>query len=180
MTGAGRWPETRRAGEHLRTIAWNLRRQAAALATYADTLDDVTAAGLLGALNDAGADLPDFGGRIARAMHTAPRTTGMRECCNGLWAHDATCTNARAVRVAPPVPPPPESCTRPKAAPRMIEWRGESKTIGAWAKTLGMPDSLLRYRLANGWDVERAFTTPVDAAHSARVKASRARVAVGI
>jgi len=47
---------------------------------------------------------------------------------------------------------------------RLIEYRGETKTLYAWAKQLGFSHTALARRLNVGWDLERAFTTPMDTA----------------
>jgi len=44
---------------------------------------------------------------------------------------------------------------------RIIEWRGRSQALAAWAEELGIKSSTLGKRLREGWAVERAFTTSV-------------------
>lgn len=45
---------------------------------------------------------------------------------------------------------------------RIIEFRGEKKTVAEWAKVFGINDETLRSRLKKGLDVETALTTPVN------------------
>jgi hypothetical protein len=40
---------------------------------------------------------------------------------------------------------------------RMIEYGGQTMHINAWAKAFGIKNSALRYRLKQGWPLERAF-----------------------
>jgi len=45
------------------------------------------------------------------------------------------------------------------AAPRLIEWRGKTQSLRAWARELGINESALRYRLNDaGWPVAKAFS----------------------
>lgn len=41
---------------------------------------------------------------------------------------------------------------------RMIKYNGETKNITAWAKHLGLSNSVLTKRLNAGWSIERALT----------------------
>lgn len=41
-----------------------------------------------------------------------------------------------------------------------IEFNGERKTIGEWAKETGLTHSMIKGRLNRGWSIERALTTP--------------------
>ena len=41
-----------------------------------------------------------------------------------------------------------------------LEFRGESKTISQWADTMGIDKETIYKRLKNGWEVEKALTTP--------------------
>ena len=43
---------------------------------------------------------------------------------------------------------------------RLLSFRGETKTVSQWAEVIGMSRDTLHHRLASGWDVERALTTP--------------------
>ena len=43
---------------------------------------------------------------------------------------------------------------------RIVEYKGERKTVAEWAECTGIGYETLRQRLNNGWDVERAMTTP--------------------
>ena len=49
---------------------------------------------------------------------------------------------------------------RPKRG-RYYEYNGESHTLYDWAKIIGIPHLSLKARINYGWDIERAFTTPV-------------------
>ena len=42
----------------------------------------------------------------------------------------------------------------------LITYNGKTQTMAQWAKEIGMPYHKLVVRIARGWDVERAFTTP--------------------
>lgn len=41
-----------------------------------------------------------------------------------------------------------------------ISYKGEERTVWAWAKRIGINDSTLYNRLKAGWDIEKALTTP--------------------
>lgn len=88
-----------RAADLLRALAWDFRRQAHALATRADELDDVTADTLLKAFESAGVSLPDYGAKINNAMRVCtPRPRGITDCCNGIFSHAATRTRSTSSR----------------------------------------------------------------------------------
>ena len=42
-----------------------------------------------------------------------------------------------------------------------VEFNGERMIVTDWARRLGISHGTLRHRLARGWSVELAFTTPV-------------------
>lgn len=44
---------------------------------------------------------------------------------------------------------------------RWLEYRGERRVLSDWATILGIGKQLLRWRLQNGWSVERALETPL-------------------
>jgi len=44
-------------------------------------------------------------------------------------------------------------------ANRMISYQGKTQCVAAWAQELGVADSVIRVRLARGWDTERILTT---------------------
>lgn len=46
------------------------------------------------------------------------------------------------------------------ATTRRLELNGVSRSIGEWANLLGITRTALHQRLANGWSIERALTTP--------------------
>jgi hypothetical protein len=50
--------------------------------------------------------------------------------------------------------------TRNRANNRTLTFGGETKCISEWAESLHMADDTLRSRIAHGWSVERALTTP--------------------
>lgn len=50
---------------------------------------------------------------------------------------------------------------RNKRNNRLITYKGETKCMTEWAELLGFKLTMLRHRLDKGWDVERAFTTPI-------------------
>lgn len=51
--------------------------------------------------------------------------------------------------------------------PKKYRYKGESLTVGGWAKRAGIPPSVLFMRLKHGWTIARAVTEPV-AAHKTR------------
>ena len=55
----------------------------------------------------------------------------------------------------------PSEERRGRGRVRLVEWRGRSQPVKAWARELGMSKLVLSSRLTKGWDVERAFTEPV-------------------
>lgn len=44
--------------------------------------------------------------------------------------------------------------------PHLITWRGQTRSISDWARDLGMTHVALRYRLARGWSLDAALSTP--------------------
>lgn len=48
---------------------------------------------------------------------------------------------------------------------RRITYQGTTQSIAAWERTLGFTKDTLLGRIRHGWDVERAFTTPVQPGH---------------
>ena len=44
---------------------------------------------------------------------------------------------------------------------RILEFRGESKTIVEWSEILGIPQTYISNRLCLGWTVDRALSEPV-------------------
>lgn len=55
----------------------------------------------------------------------------------------------------------PNEQARNRAFARLIVWNGEAKCCAAWAEQYGIPCSVMRKRLAEGWSMERATSTPV-------------------
>ena len=45
--------------------------------------------------------------------------------------------------------------------PKTYRYKGESKTLGEWAKHLGIPYNNLFMRLKQGWDFARAVEEPI-------------------
>ena len=45
--------------------------------------------------------------------------------------------------------------------PKTYKYKGESKTLGEWAKQLGIPYNNLYMRLMKGWDFARAVEEPI-------------------
>ena len=45
--------------------------------------------------------------------------------------------------------------------PKTYKYKGESKTLGEWAKQLGIPYNNLFMRLKQGWDFARAVEEPI-------------------
>ncbi len=55
---------------------------------------------------------------------------------------------------------PKEQANNWKDRNRTIEFRGETKLLSEWAIQLGITRESLRDRIASGWSIERALTTP--------------------
>lgn len=51
-----------------------------------------------------------------------------------------------------------------------LTYKGETLTIGEWAKRLNMDHHILRRRINRGWPTERIIETPYDPTHSRRKK----------
>ena len=47
----------------------------------------------------------------------------------------------------------------------LITFKGETKTVTEWANKTGIPRATLYARVKNGWDVDKALTTPVRTLH---------------
>jgi len=47
-----------------------------------------------------------------------------------------------------------------------ITYCGETLSLAQWSERLGINNSTLSFRISKGWDIETAFTTPVDISHS--------------
>jgi len=60
-----------------------------------------------------------------------------------------------------PAPPP-----RP-ATPRVLTFQGEARRLNEWARLVGLKPGTIRFRLAAGWTVDRALTTPKQPPHFA-------------
>jgi hypothetical protein len=43
----------------------------------------------------------------------------------------------------------------------LIEWQGKTQTASEWCRELGLPPSYITNRLARGWSIAAALTTPV-------------------
>ena len=48
-----------------------------------------------------------------------------------------------------------------RSGKRYIRYNGKDQTISEWANELGMPVKVLYARLQRGWEIKRAFETPV-------------------
>lgn len=55
---------------------------------------------------------------------------------------------------------PKEQARNWKTRNRILTYAGESMPLSAWAERLGVAREMIRDRLATGWSVERALTTP--------------------
>lgn len=51
---------------------------------------------------------------------------------------------------------------RNKRTNRLIEWRGETLPLAAWAERLGINERTFTNRLNRGWPLERAMTEPIN------------------
>jgi hypothetical protein len=54
-----------------------------------------------------------------------------------------------------------KSQNRNQSSNRLLTHDGRTQCVAAWAEEIGMHVKTLRHRLALGWSVERALTTPV-------------------
>lgn len=43
----------------------------------------------------------------------------------------------------------------------LITWRGETRCMTEWGELLGLSRDVLKYRLREGWSIERALSTPL-------------------
>lgn len=43
---------------------------------------------------------------------------------------------------------------------RLIEWRGDTKTMAEWARTIGLPSYVIQLRFRRGWSIDRTLTEP--------------------
>ena len=43
---------------------------------------------------------------------------------------------------------------------RTLTWKGETLSVSAWARKLGMKKETLAYRLRSGWSIEEVLSTP--------------------
>lgn len=55
---------------------------------------------------------------------------------------------------------------------KKYQYDGKSLTIPQWSKVTGLDQFAIRYRLQEGWDIERALTTPSDS-HANRTTVGR-------
>jgi len=55
----------------------------------------------------------------------------------------------------------PKEQARNISTNRLLNYRGESKPMAAWAEEFGIHPRTLKNRLDSGWDLEKAFTSPV-------------------
>lgn len=44
---------------------------------------------------------------------------------------------------------------------RIIEYRGEKKTLAQWCETVGLGVTTVHARLKSGWSIDRALSTPI-------------------
>lgn len=54
----------------------------------------------------------------------------------------------------------PKEQARNTRSNRLITYKGETKCMAQWADDLGLPKHTLEQRVAKGWDIEKALTTP--------------------
>ena len=65
----------------------------------------------------------------------------------------ATTTTRRA--------PAPKPRKPPGAGIDHITWQGLTKSYSDWSKVTGISETALRWRLQNGWPMDKAMTTPM-------------------
>lgn len=54
---------------------------------------------------------------------------------------------------------------RNKRTTRLVTYQGETRSLAEWSEILGVNYSALRFRLDDGWPVDRAFTAPYRQKH---------------
>ena len=54
---------------------------------------------------------------------------------------------------------------------RLITYKDVTLTLAQWSEKLNMSYSVLKYRLSNKWDIETAFTTPINKKYSHKKEA---------
>ena len=54
---------------------------------------------------------------------------------------------------------------------RLVEWRGQTKTVMEWSELTGLSYATLSSRIKTGWDIERAMTEPAQS-NGRRIKAA--------
>jgi hypothetical protein len=64
----------------------------------------------------------------------------------------------------------PKEQARNTSRNRRITYKGETRTLAEWAELNGIRYMALFYRLARGWSLDRAFTTPVDESPKKRAR----------
>ena len=60
-----------------------------------------------------------------------------------------------------------------------VSWNGETKSIGAWARLLGVKQNTLLYRIRRGWRIERVMEARILSKAEALVNARTARLTAG-
>lgn len=74
--------------------------------------------------------------------------------------------NANAARLSKPIRQKRhlrlvvEHKKKPMGVMRQITYGGKTQGLSEWAREMGLNFQTIQYRLDNGWDVERALTTP--------------------
>jgi len=57
-----------------------------------------------------------------------------------------------------------------KSNNRIIEFNGDKMTLTQWGEATGLNKNIIHDRLANGWTVEEALTTPIDISKSSKYR----------
>jgi hypothetical protein len=55
----------------------------------------------------------------------------------------------------------PKEQARNRRSSRLLEYKGKTQTLQAWADELGLKREAIGMRLRYGWTIEEAFETPV-------------------
>lgn len=93
---------------------------------------------------------------------TVLRESGTDDRHNRKWLCVCDCGNRKVVRGSSLLTGNTTSCgCLRRESSIKLELNGEAKTIEEWARCLDMDSVSIRRRLYEGWEAERALTTPI-------------------